>query len=177
MHCKVAFVRLSSGFSDAVCFFSPLSTIFVGFPLHYVLDLARLVGIFSIPWFVSLELLSVPLCVGQWICVLFTDGGYSGSTLGGKGTQGGQISWLWQKCTSKGKKKIIVILYFRNEVTMYIFHQCLTYLKIAALKLPSPKWVQGRSRMNVVISVFKKSHNPFKVKKKKKPLDLVFCFN
>lgn len=65
MHCKVAYVRLSSGFSDAVFFFSPLSTIFVGFPLHYVLDLARLVGIFSMTWFVSLGLLSVPFCVGQ----------------------------------------------------------------------------------------------------------------
>ena len=63
MHCKVAFVRLSSGFSDAVGFF--LSTIFVDFPLHCVLDLARLVGIFSITWFVSLELLRVSLCVEQ----------------------------------------------------------------------------------------------------------------
>lgn len=41
-------------------------------------------------------------------------------------------------------KKKKVILYFRNEVIMYLFHQCLTYLNIAALKLPSPKWVQGR---------------------------------
>lgn len=39
------------------------------------------------------------------------------------------------------KKKKKAILYFRNEFTMYIFHRCLTYLKIAALKLPSPKWV------------------------------------
>lgn len=67
MHCEVAFVRLSSGFSDAVgfSFFFLSLPFFVDFPLHCVLDLARLVGIFSITWFVSLELLSVSLCVEQ----------------------------------------------------------------------------------------------------------------
>lgn len=38
---------------------------FVDFPPHYVLDLARLVGIFNITWFMSLELLCVSLYVEQ----------------------------------------------------------------------------------------------------------------
>lgn len=74
MHCKVADVQVELSELEfcwpcvLFCFF--LSTIFVDFPPHYVLDLARLVGIFSITWLVSLELLSVPLCVEQWVCVL-----------------------------------------------------------------------------------------------------------
>ena len=36
----------------------------------------------------------------------------------------------------KKKKKKKAILYFRNEFTMYIFHRCLTYLKIGALNCP-----------------------------------------
>lgn len=68
MHFKVgymqtAFTELRLGFSDPVLFFSLYH--FVDFPPHYVLDLARLVGIFSITRFMSLELLCVSLCVEQ----------------------------------------------------------------------------------------------------------------
>lgn len=68
MHFKVgcvqtAFTELPLGFSDPVLFFSLYH--FVDSPPHYVLDLARLVGIFSITWFLSLELLCVSLCVEQ----------------------------------------------------------------------------------------------------------------
>lgn len=66
--CKLNSQSCVLGFSDPVFFF--FSTFFVDFPPHYVLDLARLVGIFSITWFMSLELLCVSLYVEQWICVL-----------------------------------------------------------------------------------------------------------
>lgn len=73
IHFKVAdvqieFTELRFGFFWPCIFF--FSTFFVDFPPHYVLDLARLVGIFSITWFMSLELLCVSLYVEQWICVL-----------------------------------------------------------------------------------------------------------
>lgn len=72
MHCKVADVQIE--FTELrffwPCVFFVFSTIFVDFPPHCVLDLARLVGIFSVTWFVSLELLNVSLYVEQWICVL-----------------------------------------------------------------------------------------------------------
>lgn len=61
---QIEFTELRLGFSDRVFFFS-LSTFFVDFPPHYVLDLARLVGIFGITWFMSLELLCVSLYVEQ----------------------------------------------------------------------------------------------------------------
>lgn len=69
MHFKVAdmqieFTESRLGFSNLPPFFFSLYG-FVDFPPRSVLDLARLVGIFSIAWFMSLELLCVSLYVEQ----------------------------------------------------------------------------------------------------------------
>lgn len=58
---QIEFTELLLSFSDPLF----LSAFFVDFPPHYVLGLARLVGIFSITWFMSLELLCVSLYVEQ----------------------------------------------------------------------------------------------------------------
>lgn len=61
-----------------------------------MLDLARLVGILGIPWSVLSELLCASLYAEQCICVcsLFADGGHGSRSLGGKGTQGSEVSRL-----------------------------------------------------------------------------------
>lgn len=56
---QVEFSELRLSFSEPFFFLSLYR--FVDFPLCYVLDLARLVGIFGITWFISLELLCVCL--------------------------------------------------------------------------------------------------------------------
>lgn len=58
---QIEFTELSQVCSDLVF---PLP-FFVDFPPHYVLDLARLVRILTITWFMLLELLCVSLCVEQ----------------------------------------------------------------------------------------------------------------
>lgn len=92
MHCEVAFLRLSSGFSDAVFFFPSLYH-FCRFPSSLC------VGLGQVSWNLQHYVVCVVgtsecafMCGTVNLCSLFTDGGYSGSTLGGKGTQGGQVS-------------------------------------------------------------------------------------
>lgn len=95
MHCEVAFVRLSSGFSDAVgfSFFFFLSTIFCRFPSSLC------VGLGQVSWNLQHYVVCVVgtsecvfMCGTVNLCSLLTDGGHSGSTLGGKGTQSSQVS-------------------------------------------------------------------------------------
>lgn len=92
MHCKVAFVRLSSGFSDAVGFFLSLYH-FCRFPSSLC------VGLGQVSWNLQHYVVCVVgtsecvfMCGTVNLCSLLTDGGHSGSTLGGKGTQSSQVS-------------------------------------------------------------------------------------
>lgn len=95
---KVEFTVLE-GLSGCFFFNPPpffFFTLFVDFRPRYVLDLARLVGILGIPWSVLSELLCASLYAEQCICVcsLFADGGHGSRSLGGKGTQGSEVSRL-----------------------------------------------------------------------------------
>ena len=73
-------------------FFSPLYH-FCRFPSSLC------VGLGQVSWNLQHDVVRVVgtsecafLCGTVKLCSLFTDGGYCGSTLGGKGTQGGQVS-------------------------------------------------------------------------------------
>lgn len=122
-------------------FFFFLSTIFCRFPSSLC------VGLGQVSWNLQHYVVCVVgtsecvfMCGTVNLCSLLTDGGHSGSTLGGKGTQSSQVSWLWQKCTSKGKKQKKAILLFSKwshyvcfPSVPYIFKNC--SLEIAQSKV------------------------------------------
>lgn len=102
--CKLNSQSCVLGFSDPVFFF------FLYFFCRFPSSLC--VGLGQVSWnlqhyvvYVVRTSVCVFICRTVNLCSLFTDGGHSGSSLGGKGAQSSQVSWPWQKCTSKGKKK------------------------------------------------------------------------
>lgn len=122
-------------------FFFSLSTIFCRFPSSLC------VGLGQVSWNLQHYVVCVVgtsecvfMCGTVNLCSLLTDGGHSGSTLGGKGTQSSQVSWLWQKCTSKGKKKKKKAILLFSKWSHYVCFPSVPYIfKNCSLEIAQSK--------------------------------------